>query len=59
MNAVKFAVIGNCLLRITLTICITYSAIHFQKPSLLWWYILPAMLGLSVSSKDGKEDSLT
>ena len=59
MNAVKFAVMGNCLLRITLTICITYSAINFQKTSLLWWYVLPAMLGLNISSKDGKEDSLT
>lgn len=58
MNATKIAIIGHCLFRIVFVICITYVAIHFQKPSLLWWYILPAMLGLTVSSdnrKDGEQ----
>lgn len=58
MNAVKISVICHCLARIILIICITYAAIYFNKPSLLWWYILPAVMGLSVSSdnKKGGED---
>ena len=59
MNAVKLAVVCNCLIRISLAVCITYTAVNFQNPSLLWWYILPALLGLHVSSKDGKEESTT
>lgn len=59
MNAVKLAVVCNCLLRIGLTVCITYAAVKFQNSSLLWWYILPALLGLHVSSKDDKEESTT
>lgn len=56
MNAVKIAVIGNSIARIVFIICITYVAIHFKKPSLLWWYILPACMGLSVSSEREKGD---
>ena len=56
MNAVRIAVIGNSIARIVFIICITYAAIHFQKPSLLWWYLVPAAMGLSVSSGNDKGD---
>lgn len=44
------------LSRIVAFVCITIAAIHFNNASLLWWYILPALMGCSVETgKDGAE----
>ena len=31
-------------------VCITIAAIYFQKVSVLWWYILPALMDCSVKT---------
>ena len=38
-------------------VCITIAAIYFQSASLLWWYLLPALMGCSVETgEDGADD---
>ena len=51
-KALTIAVFLSYLSRIVAFVCITVAAIHFQKTSLLWWYILPALLGCSVETKE-------
>ena len=43
--------IFNYIVRAILFICITIASIHFEKTSLLWWYLLPACMGLANDSK--------
>ena len=42
--------------RIVAFVCITVAAIYFQNASLLWWYICPMLMGVSVKMvRDGAE----
>ncbi len=34
----------DTILRCTLFVCITFAAIYFKDPDLLWWYFVPAVL---------------
>ena len=37
----------NALLRSVAFVCITVAAVHFESTSILWWYILPGLMGLT------------
>lgn len=50
-NAVVAVVFLSHLPRIVGFVCVTVAAIYFQNASLLWWYILPALMGCSVETK--------
>lgn len=43
--------IANYICRAVAFVCITVATIYFQKPSLLWWYLLPFFMGLSSDNK--------
>ena len=45
MSDLKFTMLGNILFDIVYTICVTFAAIHFERPTLLWWYFLLAFTG--------------
>lgn len=38
--------------------CITIAALHFNKPALMWWYILPAFIAFCnvVGSSGGSKE---
>lgn len=39
-------------------VCVTLAAMHFDKPSLLWWYIIPMLtmlIGISEKSSNNKK----
>ena len=40
----------NAALRSVAFVCITVAAIYFESASILWWYIVPALMGLSAKS---------
>ena len=40
----------NALLRSVAFVCITVAAVWFGRASILWWYIVPALMGLSTKS---------
>lgn len=40
----KLFIIMNFLFVTAFIACITIAAIHFNKPALMWWYILPAFI---------------
>lgn len=48
MNGVMIA---NTVIMSVYAMCVTYAAIHFDNPKLLWWYVLLTMLGFSYSRK--------
>ena len=35
-----------------MVICITVSAIYFQSVGILWWYILPCVIGINWSDTE-------
>lgn len=43
----KTIFIFNYITRTIVFICITIASIYFQKPSILWFYLLPALMGIS------------
>ena len=51
-KAVFLIVMFAHLTRIIAFICITIAAIYFQKVSILWWYLLPALMSCSVKIKE-------
>ena len=44
--------IGNTLTRCTMTAGITVAAMHFNKPAILCWFILVALMDLTISGKE-------
>ena len=40
----------NALLRSVAFVCITVAAVWFERAGILWWYIVPALMGLSTKS---------
>ena len=57
MKELKTCCIWNSILRAIVFICITAAAFYFHKPSLLWWYIIPACMGISYSDDKESEDT--
>lgn len=57
-KALILFVIGTFLVQITAIVCITFAAIHFQKSGILWWYLVPLIMGISsVDIKNGGDDN--
>lgn len=57
MSNFKFAMLCSVIISVAYVICVTTVAMHFDKPGLLWWYILVLALEYSVETKSttGKE----
>lgn len=49
--------IGKFLVQITAIVCITLAAIHFQKSGILWWYLVPFFMGISINDDKGKDEN--
>lgn len=52
MNATKLYVLGLCVCVVVAFVCITYAAMYFHKPSILWWYLVPLCMS-SIEVKSG------
>lgn len=50
MNDNKWCAIVNIFVLGTFIIAVTTAAIHFEKASLLWWYVLLPLMTWSVES---------
>lgn len=46
MRDFKSVYIWNSILRAVAFICITVAAIHFDKASILWFYLVPMFMGI-------------
>lgn len=56
-NYFKTAWICNSIVRVTAFVCITVAAIKFNSIPVLFFYLIPAFMGLSTeSSKSQKKD---
>lgn len=54
----RAVMIANIIIISTYAICVTFAAVHFNNPGILWWYLLMAGIGFSYKSgSDGKENS--
>lgn len=54
----RAVMIANIIIMATYAICVTFAAVHFNDPSILWWYLLMCVIGFSYKSgSDGKENS--
>ena len=51
----KTFLICNMIVRIVAFICITFAAVHFERASLLWWYIVPLLMSPSISDRKENE----
>ncbi len=54
MKTVMFA---NTMIMMIYTVCVTYAAVRFDDPSILWWYVMLGFLGFTYKSggvEDGK-----
>lgn len=58
MNSIKWLIVFHFIAQITFIVCITFASIHFGKPGILWWYLVPAFtMGMEVKDyKDTKKD---
>lgn len=54
MSNFKFAMLCNAIICVAYMICVTTAAMHFDKPGLLWWYILVLALGYSIETQTTK-----
>lgn len=54
-KAVVIMVFLSYLSRIVAFVCVTIAAIYFEDASLLWWYILPALMGCKVVTDEKGE----
>lgn len=48
-NALTKIFLYNALMRSVAFVCITIAAVCFKSTAILWWYIVPALLGISAS----------
>ena len=52
----KAVMIANAVIIATYAICVTFVAVHFNNPSILWWYLMMGVIGFTYKSdSDGKE----
>lgn len=53
----KAVMIANSVIMATYAICVTFAAVHFNNPGILWWYLMMGVIGFSYKSgSDGKEN---
>lgn len=60
----KSVMIGNTIIKSVYTICVTVAAMHFDKPSLLFWLVMLIAIGYDFTStnknnsaKDGEKNA--
>lgn len=52
----RAVMIANTIIMATYVICVTFAAVHFNNPSILWWYLMMGVIGFTYKSgSDGKE----
>lgn len=54
MKTVMFA---NAVIMSTYAVCVTLAAIHFNNPTILWWYVMLCFIGFTCKSKEGKDNA--
>ena len=47
MKSVMFA---NVVIMATYAVCVTYAAVYFNNPKVLWWYLLLGVIGFTYKS---------
>lgn len=53
----KSVMIGNTIIKSVFTICVTVAAMHFDKPSLLFWLVMLIAIGYDYKSTPSKSNS--
>lgn len=43
----KAVMLANIAIMTTYAVCVTYAAIHFNDPSILWWYLMLGFMGFT------------
>lgn len=58
MSNMTFALIADFAVKAIYAVCVTRAAIFFDKPSILWWYLLLLIIGVSYQEhrKSEKEE---
>lgn len=56
MNEFKWTMLCNLITEATYIVCVTVAAMHFDKPSLLWWYIMVLFMGMSYKETPIKKE---
>ena len=51
MSDLKFCIIANAVIDCVYAACVTVAAMHFEKPSVLWWYVLLLGMGMNFKSR--------
>ena len=51
MNTFKFWMLSNVLIKGIYAICVTVAAISFDKPVILWWYLLLLLVGYELNGE--------
>ena len=65
MNNFHFVMLANVAIKSIYAACVTVAAVCFDKPSILWWYVLLLFLGWdykeipSKNIEENKNDSET
>ena len=53
----RAVMIANTIIMATYAMCVTFAAVHFNNPGILWWYLLLGVIGFSyISDSDKKEN---
>lgn len=47
----KFVMIANTIIMSAYSVCVTYAAIYFNNPNLLWWYLMLGVIGFTYKGK--------
>ena len=47
--------ICNAIVRVAAFVCVTLAAMHFNNMHLLWWYVVPLLMGPSANRKGVQE----
>lgn len=51
MNNFKFIVIMNFIVQVVFISCVAAVAVNFNRPTLLWWWLLAPFFTFTYSSK--------
>lgn len=46
----KVVILCSAAVKICVVVCVTALAMHFDKPSLCWWYLLVCFVGWEVKT---------
>ena len=52
----RAVMIANTIIMATYAICVTFAAVHFNNPVILWWYLMLGAIGFNYKSGDDKKE---